>query len=296
MCRRVILLADLHCHTKLSDGSIGIEELIMLAASRGVSTIAITDHDCLAGTVRGKIIGERHNVRVIPGVELSATDTLTGKEVHILAYLCDCPNRIEGLCHKNSVARRRAGQYMMLKAAKKFPITPEFILRCAQGSTNIYKQHIMHALMEIGYSSSMYGELYETLFSPDSAENILVGAKYTPVEEVIEEVHSAGGIAILANPNVYGGIELAQRLLELGLNGIEVWSPDANEEDTEKYYQFAKKNKLLMTGGSNFHGLYNRGIWSLGDYGVHEDKVQELLSYKAKLRRQSKAEKQEATV
>ncbi|HOA33617.1 MAG: PHP domain-containing protein [Clostridiales bacterium] len=292
------MLADLHCHTKLSDGSMGIEELILLAAGRGVSTIAITDHDCLAGNVRGKVIGERHNVRVIPGVELSATDTLTGNEVHILGYLCDCPDRIEGLCHKNSMARRRAGQYMMLKAAKKFPISPEFVLRCAQGSTNIFKQHIMHALMEIGYSSSMYGELYELLFSPESEENIIVNAKYSPVEEVIAAIHSAGGIAILANPAVYGGLELAERMLEHGLNGIEVWSSDASEEDTKKFYEFAKKNKLLMTGGSNFHGMYNKGIWSVGDYGVHEDQVQELLQYKARLRRQqSKTEtKQEVTV
>ena len=70
---------DLHCHTKLSDGSLGIEDLITLAKKREVGTIAITDHDCLAGTVRGKIIGDRFGVQVIPGVELSATDTETGK-------------------------------------------------------------------------------------------------------------------------------------------------------------------------------------------------------------------------
>ena len=64
---------DLHCHTKLSDGTLGLEELIALAAKRGVETIAITDHDCLAGTVRAKIIGERNGVKVIPGVELSET-------------------------------------------------------------------------------------------------------------------------------------------------------------------------------------------------------------------------------
>ncbi|MBQ7102346.1 MAG: PHP domain-containing protein, partial [Clostridia bacterium] len=53
------MTADLHCHTKLSDGSMGIDELIVLAKKKGIDTLAITDHDCLAGTVRGKIIGER---------------------------------------------------------------------------------------------------------------------------------------------------------------------------------------------------------------------------------------------
>ena len=66
--------ADLHCHTRLSNGSLGIEDLILLAKKRNIGTIAITDLDCLAGTVRGKIIGERAGIRVITGVELSATD------------------------------------------------------------------------------------------------------------------------------------------------------------------------------------------------------------------------------
>ena len=85
---------DLHCHTKLSDGSLGIEDLITLAKKRGIEAIAITDHDCLAGTVRGKIIGDRFGVQVIPGVELSATDTKTGKKVHLLCYLSDAPDQI----------------------------------------------------------------------------------------------------------------------------------------------------------------------------------------------------------
>ena len=101
--RRVTnLKADLHCHTKLSDGSLGIEELIQLAIKSKLDAIAITDHDCLAGTVRAKLIGERQGIKVIPGVEITATDTETGRPAHILAYKCDFPDRLEGLCHKNS--------------------------------------------------------------------------------------------------------------------------------------------------------------------------------------------------
>ena len=59
------MAADLHCHTKLSDGSVGIEDLIVIAQKSGIDTIAITDHDCLAGTVRGQVIGKRYGVTVI---------------------------------------------------------------------------------------------------------------------------------------------------------------------------------------------------------------------------------------
>ena len=94
------MAADLHCHTKLSDGSVGIEDLIVIAQKSGIETIAITDHDCLAGTVRGQVIGKRYGVNVIPGVELSAFDNEAGKKVHILCYLADTPDRLEGLCKR----------------------------------------------------------------------------------------------------------------------------------------------------------------------------------------------------
>lgn len=81
------MAADLHCHTKLSDGSVGIEDLIVIAQKSGIDTIAITDHDCLAGTVRGQVIGKRYGVTVIPGVEISAFDFEAGKRCIFLAIL-----------------------------------------------------------------------------------------------------------------------------------------------------------------------------------------------------------------
>lgn len=81
------MAADLHCHTKLSDGSVGIEDLIVIAQKSGIDTIAITDHDCLAGTVRGKVIGKRYGVNVIPGVELSAIDSQRSKRFTSFAIL-----------------------------------------------------------------------------------------------------------------------------------------------------------------------------------------------------------------
>ena len=172
------MAADLHCHTKLSDGSVGIEDLIVIAQKSGIDTIAITDHDCLAGTVRGQVIGKRYGVTVIPGVELSAFDNEAGKKVHILCYLADTPDRLEGLCKRTSVARKRAGQIMMLKVASRFPISTDFIINHASGSTNLYKQHIMHALMDAGYTNEVFGGLYDALFSPESETNVLAPTKY----------------------------------------------------------------------------------------------------------------------
>lgn len=276
---------DLHCYTRLSNGSMGIEEIIALAKSREVTTIAITDHDCLAGTVRAKIIGERNGIKVIPGVEISSLDGETGEVVHILCYLPDFPDRLEGLCHRNTVARKRAAQYMMLKAAQRYPVTAELIKRCASGATNMFPQHIMHALMECGVADSFYGKVYEELFSPESENNIIVKPAFAATSEVIEAIHAAGGIAVLSHPCQYGGVAACEKYLALGIDGIEVWHPSADESDVTALQTFAKKNGLLATGGSAFQGLYNRRALSLGTYVTPKTQLQELLSFKAKQKR-----------
>lgn len=280
---------DLHCHTRLSDGSLGIEDLILLAKKLKVETIAITDHDCLAGTVRGKVIGERHGVQVIPGVEFSCIDPKReNRRAHLLCYLSDSPDRLEGLCRRNSLSRRRAGQYMILKAAKRFPITPEFVLKCASGSTNIFKQHIAHALMECGYTSTIFGELYQELFSADSPQCITVEPSFPDVREVLEAIHESGGIAVLAHPAFYDSFDLLDELVGLGLDGVEVWHPSADEEAVSRLQKAARAHNLLMTGGSDFHGMYNSRLTALGEFMTPDDQITELLGYKAKQRRLQK--------
>lgn len=292
--------ADLHCHTKLSDGTMGIDDLIILAKNSGITTLAITDHDCLAGTVRAELIGKRHGINVIPAVEFSATDSKRNAKAHILCYLPDRPERLEGLCKSNSLKRKRAAQIMVLKVANKFPVTPEFIAKCCQGSTNIYKQHIMQALMEAGYTTTIFGDLYKMLFTKESKMNVLMDAKYPEPTEIIDAIHEAGGIAVLAHPGFYDNFELLEELIPYGLDGVEVWHPENTPEQQELLKEIANKHSLVMTGGSDFHGAFNAYPLRLGEYGPDEDALSYLLSYKAKKRRKQKkleaaAAKEEAT-
>lgn len=288
------MLADLHCHTKLSDGSLGIEELITLAASTGVSTIGITDHDSMAATLRGKVIGERHGVQVIPGVELSTVDPATGRNVHLLCYLADHPDRLEGLCKRISLARRRAGQYMVLRVAKRFHLTPEFVMRSTSGSTNIYKQHIMHALMDAGISDAIFNDLFDELFIRPGENSVKVPIKYPDCHEVLAEIHEAGGIAVLAHPFEYDSIRVMEELTREGLDGVEVYHPSADAEKTEFLLGYAHKNGLLVTGGSDFHGLYNRRRVTVGSYGIEQPELDALLGYKTKKKRREAAAKKTA--
>ena len=287
--------ADLHCHTRLSDGSLGIEDLILLAKRSGIDTIAITDHDCLAGTVRGKIIGERHGVSVIPGVELSAFDADHQKKIHLLCYLPENPDRLEGLCRRNSLARRKASQIMVVKASQKYPICSELVLKCAAGSTNIYKQHILHALMECGYSTEIFGNMYDELFDPNNPDNINVQPKFPDPFEVLEAIHDAGGIAVLAHPGFYDNFDILPELIKKGLDGVEVWHPNNTPEQRAELISIAKKHKLLMTGGSDFHGMYGAKPIVLACESTPEENLNALLGYQAKQRRaKKKAAKAEA--
>lgn len=290
------MAADLHCHTKLSDGSVGIEDLISIAHKSGIDTIAITDHDCLAGVVRGQVIGKRYDVTIIPGVEISAFDEIAGKSVHIISYLADAPDRLERICKKISVSRKRAAQIMMLKVAARFPVTNEFIINHASGSTNLYKQHIMHSLMDAGYTSEIFGDLYYALFDTGSEVNILAPTKYPSVKEVIDEIHGAGGIAILAHPGKFNNQEELDEYVELGLDGVEVWSPENNEAVTQQLADYCKKHKLLQTGGSNFHGIYGKQPVTIGSYSTPQEHLDKLMNYKARKKRAAKKAEKEAAM
>lgn len=281
--------ADLHCHTKLSDSSMGIDDLIVLAQKRGVTTIAITDRDCQAGTVRGKIIGERRGITVIPGVEISAYDSKRSKCVEILAYLCDSPDRLEGLCHRNMLARKKASQMMTFKIARKYPITPELVLKCASGATAVFEQHIMHALLECGMTDKVYSELYSALFSPESPDNIIVKTDYPEPKQVIDAIHEAGGIAVLSHPGKYGDMSLVTELAEHGLDGVEVWHPENSDELQEKLIAFAAENGMLTVGGTEFMGMYSKSPISVGDYSTPEASVKALLTYKTKMKKKKAA-------
>ena len=278
------MAADLHCHTRMSDGSIAIDELVLLAKNKGIGTIAVTDHDTFAGATRAKIFGDRHGVEVIQGIEISAYDNDRGRKVHILGYCCESPDRLEGLCKKIGESRRLATNIMMQKVMRLYPIPAEMVMRRAQGCTNIYKQHIMHALIDAGYTTEMFGSLFQKLFNPRG------GLAYCPIEypdvhDVIKQIHGAGGLAVMAHPGNYDGHDLMLELADTGeIDGIEVWHPVHKKEDIPQYVALARLKGLLMTGGSDFHGMYTSHPCALGAFLTPDEQLIELKKRKKLLK------------
>ncbi len=247
---------DLHCHTRLSDGSEGIEEVIAMAKRVGMDFLAITDHDTVASFSRSKILGQRYGVQVVPGVELSCIDRKRNRKVHMLCYLPEKPDRLEGHCLKICKQREAAGMEMLKKVMQYFPITIEDVKKYSSSSTSLYKQHIMHALMSYGFTTHIFSGLFKELFDSKNGR-VYVSVPYPDVYEVLDLIHQAQGIAVLAHPYEYDSVDLLEELAaQKAIEGVEVYHSRCKQEDEGKLIEIAQKNQLVMTGGSDFHGFY----------------------------------------
>lgn len=261
--------ADLHCHTSLSDGSLGIEEVIAQAKRNGIDYLAITDHDCLSSISRAVVLGQRYGIEIVPGVEFSSFDGKRNAKAHILCYMPKKPDRLEGLCIRNCELRKQRGKKMAYKVMEKYPITLENIVKYSSGSKAIYKCHIMHALMDYGYTTNLYGDVYEEIFNIKNglcAEEVSNETMSNPeVHFVLELIHSAGGIAVLAHPSVFDNFDLLEELAAEGkIDGVEVWHQSICEGGEKRLLEIAEKYNLITTGGSDFHGFYNHYPISIG--------------------------------
>ena len=276
--------ADLHCHTTISDGSLGISDIIRQADRDDVRYLAITDHDSLASLSRSAVLGKRYNVTVIPAVEFSAFDAKRGRKVHILCYLPQKPDRLEGLCLRTSEGRMKLGKSMAMKVLEKFPITLESILRYSAGSKAIYKCHIMHALMDYGYTTELYGSVYDEIFDAKEglcAEQVRAESDFYPdVRFVTTLIRAAGGISVMSHPKVYDSMELLEEMAAAGeIDGTEVWHSSADESCRAQLMQIAQQHGLITTGGSDFHGFYNHYAIQIGSNVTPKESLDRMLKF-----------------
>ena len=274
---------DLHCHTKVSDGSTGVDELIFISRRMGIRNLAITDHDTFAGAKRGIIIGNRFGVNIILGAELSSFSNELKKEIHILCYMCDYPDRLEGICSANSKARKEATNYMIDIVSKNYPVSSVMIGVKSRGSSGIFKNHIVQAVMDSGYIVPIYSIAYKKIFSIDKMASIQ--ARYCDPSDVIYKIHQSGGIAVLAHPKESDIDDVIPMLSDFGLDGIEIYHPSISAETCEKLKDVASKFNLLTTGGSDFHGMYSPGLRHLNLFSTSDDMFKEMIYRKNEMSR-----------
>ncbi len=266
--------ADLHTHTNASDGVLTPEELILKIKSKGLKTIAITDHDTIKGYQQAVDIAEKENICLIPGVEITA---LWGdKEVHILAYYFDPENEP----FQQLLLRQKRARILRMKAIveelKKQGIDIDMDeVRAESGPGNVGRPHAASVLISKGYVASV-AEAFIRYLSTEKLEDIKT--EYATITEVIEITRAAGGVLSLAHPGpIYSQNEIDE-LLNFGIDGIECIHPSHNFNVQQSFKRLAKSRNLLVTGGSDYHGKGKSdyephlGIVTIGDAHVQSIK------------------------
>ena len=273
------MLADMHCHSKRSDGGVTQYELVEIAKASNLDAIAITDHDIYTDTTTTKELSEKHNIIIIDGVEISAFDYKRNRLVHLLCYMCDEPSSLNSMLESIISAREKEVLRVLDIVTKLYPITLEMVKRRASDSPTIYKQHIMQTLLDLGYCDSIYGELNNYLFSSKTgiAKTSIV---YPDVYDVMQEIKKAGGFSVLAHPAVYNSYHIIPELIRVGLQGIEVYYPRAKPTDKVELTQLAKNYGLLISGGTDFHGALTSKINPIGTCTIPEKELEKLFTLK----------------
>lgn len=247
---------DLHLHTTHSDGSFTPTEVINLAWKAGVTALAITDHDITTGILEATTAGEKHGIDVIPGIEISSI--LGDSELHILGYFLDYQDtRLnERLARLRESRHRRNPKIIERLQAAGIEITYEEV-RTLAGTDSVGRPHIARVLMEKGVVASAK-EAFD-LWLADGRPAYVPRELPTP-SEAMQWIREAKGLPVLAHPTWVKTTEgtltdLLRRLKTDGLDGVEVHYSTHTPRQTRQYLALAKQLDLLVTGGSDFHGL-----------------------------------------
>ena len=266
--------ADLHIHSTISDGSDDMHAIFAAAAACDLTHIALTEHDTAAGLAQASALSSEFGVELVPGVEFSAFDYTYGIRAHILGYGIRDPEPVERLGgpllmrrHKNSLR-----QIEVLRSLG-YDINADEVAKKA--GRYIYKQHIMHVMVEKGYAESIGGATYRRLFK--NGGPCAFDIEYIDASDAIRTVLDAGGIPCLAHPGQQDNFHIVPGLVEEGLMGLELHHHSNNAYHQIKASALAAKYGLLLTGGSDHHGLYEENSPAVGAYLCPGESFEKLL-------------------
>ena len=246
-------LIDLHTHSTCSDGSMTPTELVEHAAKNGLAAIALTDHDTVIGVEQAVAAGKKYGVEVVPAIEFSVKSKT---ETHILGYFIDIHNTDLKEILGEIIEKRIERNVMTAKLLQDigFDVTLEEAAALAPGGI-VGRAHFARVMMNKGYVSSVK-EAFDKYLS--SGKPAYFGNQKLEAKTAIEVIHSAGGVAFLAHPHLIkiSDDELEKYLKELksyGLDGLEGYYTDYDEEMQTKFQAMAKRHGLELSGGTDFH-------------------------------------------
>jgi len=263
------VIIDLHLHTTASDGRCSPTELVDRAAAAGVNVMAVTDHDTTAAIADVRDVARARGIEVIAGIEITAVEA--GRDVHILGYFINAADvQFAGFLERQRtqrVTRVEAVGDRLAQLGMPIDIIPLIQKAKEDGGRSIGRPQIARAMIAKGYVADSREAFDKWLATGRPAFVPRAGA---PPGEVIRIIHTAGGIASLAHPGQTGVDARIAAYVDDGLGAIEVFHPDHDKPSTDRYRSLAARLKVLVTGGSDFHGDPAHG-WEPGAVSLPAD-------------------------
>jgi len=263
---------DLHIHTSMSDGNFSPSQVIRMAGAGGLTVVAVTDHNTIAGLLEARRAAREGDITLIPAVELTSNESEMG-EMHILGYGFDPTNAalVETFEHVRELKRRQIFGICEKLRNSGFKIDYEDVARTGEG-TYVGRQHVARAMLSKRNTLSRYA-IFRDYLGRSGKAYVTMG-DYPP-EQAIAAISEAGGITSLAHPTIEQVDRYVKRLVDAGLDAIEVYRPQS--EGTEMLYleMVAEDFGLMISGGSDWHGFPNDP--PLGSFYVKENIAAPLL-------------------
>jgi len=263
----IVSLIDLHIHSTASDGSLSPREILCLAQKNGVKAISLTDHDSIAGVKDILDLIHSFSLEFITGVEISCDPPEPFKSlgsVHMLGYGFSIYDKTLNQLLRRAVAAREERNPKIIERLNDLG----FDMSMAEveerfGADQTGRPHIAELMVEKGYVKDFRRafDLYLGKGKPAYVEKFKVSC-----EQAIEIILNAGGLPVLAHPgliefNRSRGLEtFVEILVRYGLGGLEVFYSGHDSAKVQTLCAMARDKNLLVTGGSDFHGSFNKGV------------------------------------
>ncbi len=257
------MFADLHLHTAYSDGTYSPAELATEAERNKLRAIALTDHDTVEGCPQTAFECAQRGIEFVPGTELTAEQD--GIEVHILGYGIDLDNEhfLAEMGRFQRVRQNRIREIVALLNARQVPLQAEAVFALANCRAP-GRPHVARALVQAGICSSL-DEAFERFLKKHRPA--WVPKAKVSVREAVGLVHGARGLAVLAHPALNRVDHLIPDMASAGLDGIECYHTKHSASDAQRYTAMAARHGLLVTGGSDCHGM-NKGKPLMGSVKI----------------------------
>jgi 3',5'-nucleoside bisphosphate phosphatase len=271
--------ADLHLHTTFSDGVLTPREVTEKAAEMGLGAIAVTDHDCMDGVLPAIDASRGKDIEIVPGVEISAA--AGNEEIHLLGYFIDLDNSdLAGTLMKMKENRvERIKSILKLLKDNGMDLDEKHFFENVIDGT-IGRMHLARMLVEKGFVANTHEAFDKYLGNGKPCCLRHVRLDFTAA---ISMIRASGGVPVLAHPGTMGSDEFFPDYVAAGLRGVEAYHIKHRPVETKKYVSIAEKYGLIVTGGSDCHGMASGRIL-MGRATVDIKTVEALREESAKIR------------